>query len=393
MPPEPPSYDDLVARARQLAPRLRERAARAEALRRLPDETVADLTSSGLFAAYRPRRYRGAEVPLRGFIEIGALIATGCASTSWVYNNIVSHNWMLGYWPPAAQSEVWRATPDALIGSGLVMAEGSARKVEGGWRLSGRWPFSSGIDPVQWVMLGSRFESAAEARHSPHLFLVPRAECRIIDTWHVMGLAGTGSKDVAVEDVFVPDHRAVPNAVGNGGPHPGSHVNPGALYRLPWLAVFSFVTAGTSLGIAQGAVRDFAAAVRSRITTYSGKNPVELATVQLRLAEAAALVDAAETVLLKDCDEAMALAASGMQIALADRARWRRDGAYAAQLAAEAVDIVFAGTGGSAIHDEHPLQRALRDVHAANGHIGVNWDLNGAIYGRVALGLDPDFPL
>jgi 3-hydroxy-9,10-secoandrosta-1,3,5(10)-triene-9,17-dione monooxygenase len=388
-----PSYDELVARARDLAPVLRERAARTEELRRLPDETIADLFAAGLFAAYRPARYGGAEVPFRGLIELGALLASGCASTSWVYNNIVSHNWMLGYWPPQAQDEVWGADPQALIGSGLVMAQGSVAKVEGGWRLAGRWPFSSGIDPVQWVMLGSRFEGVGGGAPEPHLFLVPRAACRIIDTWHVMGLAGTGSKDVAVEDWFVPDHCAVPTAVGRGGPHPGSMVNPGPLYRLPWLAVFSFVTAGTSLGIAQGAVKDFAAAVRGRIATYSGKTPVELATVQLRLAEAAALVDAAETVMLKDCDEAMAIAAAGAEVDLLDRARWRRDGAYAAQLAAEAVDIVFAGTGGGAIHDAHPLQRALRDVHAANGHIGVSWDLNGAIYGRVALGLPADFPL
>ena len=157
--------------------------------------------------------------------------------------------------------------------------------------------------------------------------------------------------------------------------------------------MFSFVTSGTSLGIAQGAVHDFATSIRSRLSTYSGKAIAELSTLQMRLAEAATLVDAAETVMLKDCDEAMAIATSGRAFAMEDRARWRRDGAYGAQLCARAVDIVFAGAGGGAIHENHPLQRALRDVHAANGHIGVNWDLNGGIYGRVALGLEPGFPL
>jgi 3-hydroxy-9,10-secoandrosta-1,3,5(10)-triene-9,17-dione monooxygenase len=387
-----PRYEELVARAQALVPALRERAARTEALRRLPDETIADLTTSGLFAAYRPARFGGAEVPIRGFIELGATLGSGCGSTSWVYNNLVSHNWMLGYWPAAAQDEVWRASPDALIGSGLVMASGEVRAVEGGWMLTGRWPFSSGIDPVDWVMLGGRV-AAADGTDQPYLFLVPRASCRIIDTWHVMGLAGTGSKDVAVDEIFVPAHHAVPSAVGSGGPHPGSAVNPGALYRLPWLALFSFVNAATPLGIAQGAVRDFAEATQRRIATYSGRALADLPTLQLRLAEAATLVDAAETVMLKDCDEAMALAAAGQVPALADRARWRRDGAYGAQLAARAVDLVFAGAGGAAIHDHHPLQRALRDVHAANGHIGVSWDLNGAVYGHVALGLAPEFPL
>jgi 3-hydroxy-9,10-secoandrosta-1,3,5(10)-triene-9,17-dione monooxygenase len=388
-----PSYDEMVARARALAPVLRARAREAELLRRLPDETMADLFSSGLFTAFRPARYGGAEVPFRAMIELGAALAVGCGSTSWVYNNLVSHNWLLGYWPPAAQDEIWGADPDALIGSGLVMAEGEVRRVEGGWRVTGRWPFSSGIDPVPWVMLGGRVAGAQGGPPEPHLFLVPRSDYRIIDTWHVMGLAGTGSKDVAMEDGFVPAARGIPFATGNGGPHPGSAVNPGPLYRLPWYPVFSFVTAGTSLGIAQGAVEDFGAAIRSRLSTYSGKAIADLATLQMRLAEAATLVDAAETVMLKDCDEAMATADAAAEFDLVDRARWRRDGAYAAQLAARAVDIVFAGAGGGAIHEDHPLQRALRDVHAANGHIGVSWDLNGGIYGRVALGLEPGFPL
>ncbi len=388
-----PTYDELVTRARALEPVLRERARQAEALRRIPDETVADLQAAGLWAAFRPARYGGAEIPFRGMIELGAALARGCASTSWVYNNLVSHNWLLGYWPPQAQDEVWGPRPDALIGSGLVMAEGKVVPVEGGWRISGRWPFSSGVDPSHWLMLGGRVPRSEGAEPEQHLFLVPQGRYRILDTWHAMGLAGTGSKDVAIEDEFVPAHRGLPFATGNGGPHPGSAVNPGPIYRLPWLPIFSFVTAGTSLGIAQGAVHDFAAAIRSRLSTYSGKAIAELATLQMRLAEAATLVDAAETVMLKDCDEAMATAASGRAFALEDRARWRRDGAYGAQLCARAVDIVFAGAGGGAIHENHPLQRALRDVHAANGHIGVSWDLNGGIYGRVALGLEPGFPL
>ena len=266
-----PSYDEMVARARALVPALRERARHAEALRRVPDETVADLHDTGLWAAFRPARYGGGEIPARGYVELGAILASGCGSTSWVYNNLVSHNWMLGYWPPAAQDEVWGADHDALIGSGLVMAEGDVRKVEGGWRITGRWPFSSGVAPAKWLMLGGRVAPHDGAAPEPHLFLVPRADYRVIDTWYAMGLAATGSNDVTVADAFVPQHRGVPVSVGNGGPHPGSAVNPGPLYRLAWYSVFSFVNAGTPLGIAEGAVRDFADAIRARAATYSGK--------------------------------------------------------------------------------------------------------------------------
>jgi len=381
-------YDNLLANARALVPRLIARAADTERLRRLPDATVADLGAAGLWAAYRPARFDGAEIPIRGLIELGALLGSGCGSTSWVYNNLVVHNWMVGYWPEAAQEEIWGNTPDALIGSGLVMSAGRAHAVEGGFRLRGRWPFSSGIDFSTWVLLGGFAEN-----QEPRFYLVPRAEMSIIDTWQVMGLNGTGSKDVVVEDVFVPAHRSLPAAAARGGPHPGSVVNPGPLFRLPWYPILSFVTAGTSLGIAQGAVRDFGVAMRDRVATYSGRALADLPTLQLRIAEAATLVDAAEAVLLQDCGEADALAAADRLPEMESRARWRRDAAYAAQLAARAVDLVFAGSGGGAIHAEHPLQRALRDIHAANGHIGVNWDLNGALFGQVALGLTPEFSL
>ena len=381
-------YDNLLANARALVPRLIARAADTERLRRLPDATVADLGAAGLWAAYRPARFDGAEIPIRGLIELGALLGSGCGSTSWVYNNLVVHNWMVGYWPEAAQEEIWGNTPDALIGSGLVMSAGRAHAVVGGFRLRGRWPFSSGIDFSTWVLLGGFAEN-----QEPRFYLVPRAEMSIIDTWQVMGLNGTGSKDVVVEDVFVPAHRSLPAAAARGGPHPGSVVNPGPLFRLPWYPILSFVTAGTSLGIAQGAVRDFGVAMRDRVATYSGRALADLPTLQLRIAEAATLVDAAEAVLLQDCGEADALAAADRLPEMESRARWRRDAAYAAQLAARAVDLVFAGSGGGAIHAEHPLQRALRDIHAANGHIGVNWDLNGALFGQVALGLTPEFSL
>jgi 3-hydroxy-9,10-secoandrosta-1,3,5(10)-triene-9,17-dione monooxygenase len=388
-----PGYDELRRRAERLVPVLRERAARTEALRRLPDETVADFHDAGLFRLFQPARYGGSEAPFRAYIDIGATLAHGCASASWVLNNLVAHNWMLGYWPPEAQDEVWRDDPTTLIGSGFIFPSGRARKAAGGYRLSGRWPFSSGIDPAGWNMLAGFVEGAAESAPEPRFFLVPRDDYAVIDTWHAMGLAGTGSKDVEVKDVFVPEHRTVAASVGKGDPHPGSAVNPGPLYRLPWYPLFSFINAGTILGIAQGAVGQFVAGTRERVATQSRVRLAEIPSLQLRIAEAAALVDAAETLMLKDCEEGMRLAEARRQPAAEDKVRWRRDGAYGAALARRAVDIVFAGAGGGAIGALSPLQRALRDIHAASGHIGVNWDLNATMHGRVALGLSPDFPL
>ena len=382
----------LAARARDLVPVLRERAAEAETLRRLPDATISDLQQAGLFRLFQPARYGGIEAPIRAFIDIGAMLARGCGSTSWVFNNLVVHNWMLGYWPNTAQDEVWQDEPHALIGSSFVFPAGRAEATEGGYRLSGRWPFSSGVDACEWMMLAAPVQRA-DAGPEPRFFLVPRSDFAAIDNWHAMGLAGTGSKEVVTDKIFVPAHRTLAAQDGKGAPHPGSAVNPGPLYKLPWYGLFGFVNGATILGIAQGASEDFTTAMRARIATASGRHIADFATMQLRVAEAATLIDAAETVMVKDCEEAMRGAEAGRLATLAEKTRWRRDAAFTVRMCVRAIDHLFAGAGGSAIAQTHPLQRALRDAHAAQGHIGLNWDANGTMYGRVALGLDPDFPL
>jgi 3-hydroxy-9,10-secoandrosta-1,3,5(10)-triene-9,17-dione monooxygenase len=388
-----PDLAELLSRARGLVPALRARAAETEKLRRIPDATIAALGAAQLFRLFQPARYGGIGAPFRAFVDIGAMLGRGCGSTSWVFNNLVAHNWMLGYWPEAAQDDVWKSSPHALIGSSFIFPAGRAEKVADGYRLSGRWSFSSGIDPSDWMMFAANVAPLGEGRPEPRFFLVPHADYKAIDNWYAMGLAGTGSKDVVVDNIFVPDHRALAAEHGRGEAHPGSAVNTGALHKLAWYALFGFVNGATALGIAQGAVEEFAAATRARVATASGQHVADFATTQLRLAEAATLIDAAETLMLKDCGEATAIAEEGRGASIAEKARWRRDGAFAVRLAVRAIDILFAGAGGSAIVETHPLQRSLRDAHAAQGHIGLNWDLNGTMYGRVALGLDPEFPL
>jgi len=389
----PTNLPELVARARLLVPVLRQRAAETEKLRRLPDATLADLQETELFRLFQPARYGGIEAPFRAFIDIGAALGRGCGSTSWVYNNLVVHNWMLGYWSPQMQDEVWQADPRALIGSSFVFPAGRAEKAPGGYRLSGKWPFASGIDASAWMMLAAPVAGGDGKPPEPRFFIVPKSDYRAIDNWYAMGLAGTGSKDVAADNIFVPEHRTLAAADGKGAPHPGSKLNTGALYRLPWYALFGFVNGATALGIAQGAIDEFTAATRARVATATGRQLADLGTMQLRVAEAATQIDAAETLMLKDCDEAMRIAEAGKLAGMEEKTRWRRDAAYAVRMSVKAIDLLFAGAGGAAILDSQPLQRALRDAHAAQGHIGLNWDANGTMFGRVALGLDPDFPL
>lgn len=388
-----PRFEQLMARAEALVPVLRERAPRAEKLRRLPDETIADLHQSGLFRMLQPARVGGSELPYRALYELVSVIGEGCGSTAWVLANLAAHHWLLAMWPQQAQDEIWGESPDNLIGSALIFPRGRAERVPGGYRLSGRWPFSSGIDCARWNMIGALCIDEEIGRSEARMFLLPASDYRVIDTWQVIGLGGTGSNDVEVKDAFVPDHRTIAAAEITGGPNPGSATNPAPLYRLPAISLFAFAIAGVSLGIARGTVRDYVETTRTRRSEYSGKNLADFSTVQVRLAEAAALVDAAEAIMLRDCEEATRITEAGVVPSLEQKARYRRDGAYAATQCTRAVDLLFTAAGGGGIYERNPIQRAFRDVHAANAHYVLSWTVNAAIYGRVALGLPPDAPL
>jgi len=390
---EPPRFEDLLARAEALVPVLRERAPRAEQLRRLPDETIADLHASGLFRMLQPARVGGSELPYRALFELTAVVGQGCGSTAWVLGNLAAHHWLLGMWHPEAQDEIWGESPDSLISSALAFARGRARRETGGYRLSGRWPFSSGIDPSAWNIFGAIVADEETGQSEARMFLVPVSDYTIIDTWQVIGLAGTGSNDVEATDIFVPAYRTLSTERIRGGPNRGSELNPGTLYKLPAVSLFAFAVAGVSLGIARGAIWHFAETTRTRRSAYTGRNLADFTNIQVHLAEAAALADAAEAIVLRDCDEATRITEAGVVPSIEQRACYRRNGAFAATLCTRAVDLLFAATGGIAIYETNPIQRAFRDVHAANAHYMLNWDINGAVYGRVALGLPPDAPL
>ena len=372
---------------------LRDRAPRAEQLRRLPDETIADLHASGLFRMLQPARVGGSELPYRALFELTAVIGQGCGSTAWVLGNLAAHHWLLGMWHPEGQNEIWGESPDSLISSALAFARGRARRVEGGYRLSGRWPFSSGVDPSAWNIFGAIVSDEETGQSEPRMFLVPARDYSIIDTWQVIGLAATGSNDVEVADVFVPAYRTLATERIRGGPNRGSELNPGTLYKLPAISLFGFAIAGVSLGIARGAIRHFAETTRTRRSAYTGRSLADFTNIQVHLAEAAALADAAEAIVLRDCDEATRITEAGVVPSIEQRARYRRDGAFAATLCTKAVDLLFTATGGTAIYESNPIQRAFRDAHAANAHYALTWEVNGAVYGRVALGLPPDTTL
>ena len=389
-----PTREELLGRAWDLLPALRERAPRAEALRRMPDETLRDFHETGLFRMIQPARVGGSELELGFLVEIGSVIGRACASSAWSLINLGCHHWMLAMFPPKAQEELWNISLDVLIASSLIFPAGKAKRVKGGYELSGRWPFSSGVDNSTWNMLaGMVVDESGGTAPEARLFLVPDSDYRIVDTWRAAGLSATGSHDVEAEGVFVPEHRTLAGLDMLGQPTPGSEVNPGPLYRLPLFAIAPYVISGVPLGIALGAWETHVETLRSRVSHYTGAKVSDFQAVQIKLAEARSLCDAAEKIMLANCADAMRRARAGEVPDLETKTRYRGDGAFSVKMCVDAMNIVFGLAGGGGLYDRNPLQRAFRDIHAAKGHALFNLDAAGAMYGRAALGLPLESPL
>ena len=378
--------DEILERARDLVPVLRARATDAERLRRMPDETVADFAAAGFYRALQPARYGGLEMAFGVHTEYSVELARGCASSSWNAVILACHAWVGGMFPPEAQDEMWADDPATLVSTSFRPAGVTVAHDGEGLRISGRWKFSSGVDHCDWAMLTIPVpppDGAAPPR--PHLGLVRVSECVVEDVWYASGLAATGSNDVVVEDLFVPEHRLLDFMDIRGGPSPGSAVNPGYLYRLPMYGMFSFNLVGCAIGTALGAVEGMIERIRDR-GSITGARIAELSSAQLRIAESQAEIDAAHALMLRNLDEINRLGRAGEDQSLADRVRYRRDNAFAAQLSMRAVDRIFPLLGGAGLANDDPIQRAWRDVHAIAQHIALIWDLQGGMWGAVALG-------
>jgi 3-hydroxy-9,10-secoandrosta-1,3,5(10)-triene-9,17-dione monooxygenase len=376
-------YKGIWEKAEALLPILRERAAKCEELRRMPDETLRDFHDAKLFRIQQPKRVGGAELEFVAIVHFGALLARACASTAWNFINFAAHHHMLGMFPPKAQDEIWGASPDTLIASSFVFPAGQAKKVKDGYVISGRWPFSSGVDPSQWNMLAGLSRLDDNAPPEQRVFLLERSQYMVIDTWFAGGLRGTGSKDVEVKEQFVPEHRTLAVADTKGGPTPGSAVNPSPLFQIPVFALFPYMLSGVALGIAEGLIADFSPKTGKMTTARIA----EIQSTQIRLGEATAYARASRVIQETNCAEAEKTTPD-----LLTKARYRLEGAYAVEWAVRAVDVMFGLSGASGLYESGHAARAFRDAHAVKQHFSFNTDIAGTTYGRVALGLPSDNP-
>jgi len=376
------SKDELLRRAAELVPVLADRGVETEELRRIPDTTVDDLRRAGLVRAANPERFGGYGLDYDCALEIGAELGRGCGSTGWCYTVWSSHQWLLGMYPEPAQEEYFAESPD-VISSSAFSPVGRVEPTAGGYHLSGRWDFSSGCDAGQWALLGG-----FEPEQGPGLFLVPRAEYQIVDTWFVSGLKGTGSKDVVIETpTFVPKHRFLAYGALATATTPGRGLHDRATYQVAAWPVLSYTLVTPLIGMAQGAIEAFEARISSRFSPL-GQALAGYQSIHIRLGEAAAEVAAARALMRQDLNELIDRGRRGDALTPLDRARFRRNHAYCAKLSVQATNRLFEVAGGHALFASSPIQRFHRDVHAGSHQVALTWDTYAEQYGRARLGLE-----
>lgn len=381
-----PAREELIDRARVLIPVLRARAEIADDLRRLPDETHRDLLNAGLFQIYLPARFGGFELDYMLQVDLAAELGRACGSTAWVHAVVASHSWMHGMFTPEAQDEVWGDDPNALIAGSTPTADARIEPVDDGFVLNGTWSFASGVDFCSWNHF-NMMTPKLDGKGQEHRYgLAPLSDVEIVDDWYTTGLRGTGSKSMICRDLHIPEYRTLRSETCRGEKTPGSAVNPNPIYRMPLFSLFGKGIVAPAIGIARGALEATIEGLRER-RMQSASKVADEPTAQLRIGEAAAEIDAAWTLLGRDCSEVHERAGLGEVPSLEERHRWRRNDSYAGNICVRAVDRLMALQGASGNSEKSPMQRFRRDIQTVASHIALAWDAQGANYGRVALDL------
>ncbi|MES1985735.1 MAG: acyl-CoA dehydrogenase family protein [Pseudomonadota bacterium] len=383
-----PTPDTLIKRARALVPVLREREVATCDAGQVSAQTIQDFTDAGFFRVLQPARFGGYEMAPDLYCSISRILAEGCMSSAWVYGVVAVHNWQLALFDARAAEDVWGTDSDVRISSSYMPC-GKVVRVEGGYRLSGRWAFSSGSAHCDWVILGVHIPSPDGGAPDPCNFLVPRSDYTIIDTWDVMGLRGTGSNDIVVEDAFVPDHRIIREMDMFELNCPGHAVHQASLYKIPFAQLFNRTVSTTSLGSLKRALDLFIEGMRTKRATYTGLKLASDSTIQEAVAEVVLTLDDMELRLARDLAE------------LSDRAArddWSDERRAALGLSTttmvsrcvKAIDLLMQFSGGKAIYRGNVVQRAFLDIHCARAHVANNPYPYARNFGAMAFGAPND---
>lgn len=376
---------------RDLLPGIRERADEAERLRVVPEASIKELEEVGIFRLLQPRRFDGHEADPVDFYTAVRDIAGACGSTGWVSSVVGVHPWQIALFPDRAQQAVWGADTATRVSSSYAPT-GKALVTDGGYTLSGKWSFSSGCDHCSWVLLGGLVFNDEGQVVDFKTFLVPRENYTINDVWNVVGLSGTGSNDIVVEGVFVPEEFTL--SMGDTGRcfGPGQEQNPSDLYKLPFHSIFTGTITTPIIGMALGAYAEHVEMQQKRVrAAYLGEKASLDPFAAVRIAKASSDIDAAWALLVNNIREEQACVARGKKIPLGLRLKVRRDQVLGTQRAIDAIDSLFEASGGRALATGTYLQRAWRDAHAGRVHAANDPERALQMYGAHEFGhkIDP----
>lgn len=378
---------EVLGAVRDLRATFAERAEEAESARRLSDESIRDLVDAGVLRMLQPSAYGGREDNPVHFYDVVREIAAACGSTGWVASVLGVHPWHLGCFPERAQEDVWGEDPDTILASSYAPV-GRLTPVDGGFRLSGHWRFSSGCDHAEWALLGAMVVGPEGLPLDFITTLVPASDFRVVDVWDAVGLRGTGSNDVVVEDAFVPRHRTLRNYEMGQLKVPGQRVNRGPLYRMPFGAIFTSAVAAPVVGAVAGGLDAFVSAMQHRNRlSLGGGHFVEDQFAQVAVARASSDVDAAILQTDHNIGAMYALAREQAEIPMELRLRTRRDQVRATERALAAVEVVFKIAGATSLRRGNPIERAWRDAHAGSVHVANDVERTLALYGKGRFGL------
>jgi alkylation response protein AidB-like acyl-CoA dehydrogenase len=381
--------EELIRRATELQPLLAENAARTEADRRVPDENIEAIREAGLFKLMIPKRLGGYETTIRTKMEVSAALAEACGSTAWVtaLTNVCA--WIVGTMPDQAQQEIFAADPDARV-AGVLVPSPDIEKVDGGYIVSGRWPWASGSLHATWGLGGVVQVGPDGVPIDIGTVLMPMSELTIEDTWFVAGMKGTGSNTMVAERVFVPEHRyaSVPAAIN--GYYRTEHTDE-ALYRSALLPVLALILVGPLLGLGRAALKIAVEKAPKRAVSYTRlATQTESTAFQLKLAEAAMTLDDGILHAHRGADDIDRWAASGEYMDYVGRARVRADTGWTSKRVREAISLILDAHGASGFADSSPMQRIWRDANTGGRHAIVNTLVNEELYGKALLGIGPE---
>lgn len=378
--------NEVLDALRTHLPDITNRAVKTDADARVPPQTIAELKAAGVFRMLQPKRFGGTECNPVRFYEVVRELSAACGSTGWVTAVLGVHPWQLGLFDEHAQEEVWGEDPDTLISSSYAPV-GSLEPVEGGYRLTGHWSFSSGCGHASWVLLGGRVLGADGKPVDVITVLVPHDDYTIERVWDVTGLRGTASDDIAVDGAFVPEHRAMRNYDQVQLWGPGQRVNTGPLYRMPFASIFTTTITASVVGVVAGCYDAFISAMRERVRlSYGGGRFAEDQFAHVAVARAASEIDAATLQLERNIAELYDCATAGEEIPMELRLRTRRDQVRGTERALTAIDLLFKTAGGNSLKRGNPIERAWRDAHAGSVHVANDVERALAMYGRGEFG-------